>query len=257
MRLFTPTPFYESVGFHSLLPILTYEDKELTAVPGSIVPNAAGEVIFIPDHPYILATCCGEGWTTTLVKGAYFLQSSVQQCIANRVPIPLLDLVLGGRDGVLIVPGHDPTSQTCVDELLTDPKRHIHASKYIERAGFTPPELRDSIHDYALDRWPDIKAARDRERKAQGIMRSEPPPTAHPAVWKRWLWEMRMHAEQEGTTFTYIGIPYVCEDYQKAHINGAKTILSSIPPMVKGAPNRGPLRHAFSCTTAALLCVPG
>jgi hypothetical protein len=68
---------------------------------------------------------------------------------------------------------------------------------------------------------------------------------------------MRMHAEQEGTTFTYIGIPYVCEDYQKAHINGAKTILSSIPPMAKGAPNRGPLRHAFSCTAAVLLCVPG
>ena len=256
LRLITPTPYYNCVGFHSLLPILAYENKELTPVPGSFLPNDAGDIDYIADLLYVLILRCDDGWTTSLVKGAYFLLPAVQQCLANRIPIPLSDILLGGRDGVLIA-GHDPTSQKRVDELLTDPKRHAHASKYIERAGFTPPELRDYIHEYALDCWPDIKAARDRERKAQGIMRSEPPPTAHPAIWKRWLREMRTHAEQEGTTFTYVGIPYVCETYQKAHLNGAKAILSSLPPMAKGAPNRGPLRHAFSCVAAALLCVPG
>ena len=74
--------------------------------------------------------------------------------------IPLSDVILGGRDGVLIA-RHDPTSQTCVDELLTDPKCHIHASKYIEQAGFTPPELRDYIHEYTLNCWLDIKATQD------------------------------------------------------------------------------------------------
>jgi len=158
-------------------------NERLNPVHGSVELNAAGTVPFAQDRRYVIATGSMGNWTTTLYMGAYFLDPGIQYSLVNRIPIPIANTIQGGRDSVLIAPRHDPTSQEEVDALFSDPARHNHANKYAERIQFTPPELREEIHQRTLDHWPDIQTARNRERMTQGVKRKEPPPTAHNAIW--------------------------------------------------------------------------
>jgi len=251
---FTATAFYKSVGLYLLLPLLTYENRTLTPVHGSVNLNAQGSVDFIQKYCYIVATGMPGNWTTTLHIGSYFLEPVVQKALADKTLLPTLNIIPGGRGGVLIAPNHDPTSKEEVDALLSDPARHKRASKYVEHIRFTPPELRDEIHQCAFERWPDIQATRKRENQTQDMRRDKPPPDANNGMWIRWLKERR---KQEKGAFTYIGIPHTCQGYKEIHIDGAKRVASFVPLTWKGAPNRGPLRDAIFRAAAALLSVPG
>jgi hypothetical protein len=162
---------------------------------------------------------------------------------------------LGGKDGVLISP-EDPNTIAKLDELLLNSDRHSEAAGYVERVKFTPPELRDEFHQRALERWPEIRNARNRQRVEKGIQRPEPSPAAQNQKWKKWLKETRSLPRYKGN-FIYLGIPLVGQGYLNVHIDGAKAILSHLTPNTKGSITRTPLRDAFIRAAALLLCVPG
>jgi len=60
-----------------------------------------------------------------------------------------MDLILGGRNGVLIL-SRDPSNEAGITALLTTLSRHAHAKGYINRVRNTPLELREECHQKAL-----------------------------------------------------------------------------------------------------------
>ena len=258
---FSPTPFADYVRFRSLLPVIFYApDRSLTAAPGSIALDADGNIDFNPHPRFVLAlgglTPDGQpAWHTSLIRREHLLTPKAIQFRAARIPIPLAGVVLGGDNGVLISPDQDPTTEAQVVSLFGSAKRHKHAAGYVERIRFTPPELREDFHQRALERWPEVQAARRAAQSTNLPRRPEPSPSANISIWKRWLREMREHP-QSGGAFKYIGIPLVGQGYQTAHLEGARAMLSFLPFAPKGGTIRGPLRDAFLRSAAALLCVP-
>ena len=202
-------------------------------------------------------TANGPAWTTTLVTREQLLDDAISQAIATVLPLPPLRLVVGGRNGVLISPHKDPTSEGGVTALFTTPSQYRKALGYVDRIKHTPPELRDVFHQRALDRWTELQATRRREREERGESaprRHEPSPYADNFTWKKWLKDMRERPQSEGP-FKYIGIPHVGQGYQTAHLDGAKALLSFLPHS-KGGITRGPIRGAFLRAAAALFSVP-
>lgn len=252
ITLTTPSPFYESVGLMSLLPLLIYKDRRLTVVPGSAITNERGDIKYQRNSRYVVATPNNDGWTTTLHKGSYFLEPTVQNNLEQRIPIPIANIIRGGRDGVL-VNERDPSTDEKMEELLSDPSQHARAAGFVERVRFTPPELRSDVHQHALERWPEIEAARRKTYKSNKNI--EPPCTASNSVWRRWLRETKESSKDQGES-EYSGIPCVHNKYQDAHIEGAKAMIAFLPTNARGFATRGPIRKAFIRAAAMLLCVP-
>jgi hypothetical protein len=248
----TPSPFYESVGLMSLLPLLIYKDRLLTVVPGSAITDERGNIKYQRNGRYVVATPNNDGWTTTLHKGSYFLEPTVQNNLEHRIPIPVVNIIRGGRDGVL-VNERDPSTDEKMEELLSDPSQHARAAGFAERVRFTPPELRSDVHRRAIERWPEIEAERRKTYKSNKHI--EPPCTAGNSVWRRWLREAKEASKDQGE-FEYSGIPCVHNKYQDAHIEGAKAMIALLPLNAKGFATRGPIWNTFIRAAAMLLCVP-
>jgi hypothetical protein len=256
---FAATSIAPIVGFPSLLPVLYQaENRVLTAAPGTTILTGDGSVDLTAFPRYVLVIggwIDGEpSWLTSLVRSEQMQTPAMRAAIEATFILPLSGIVTGGRNGVLISPHTDPNSEAAVEELLTNVRRHAHAVAYIDRVQYTPPELRDPIHQRALERWPGIKA--ERRQQNQGFSTREPRPAATTYVWKKWLQTMR----KVNPAFTYVGIP-VSEPgrgpgYQVAHIDGTRALLAFLPLNSRGAVTSGPIRDAFLRAASALLSVP-
>lgn len=256
---FAQTPLADYVGFPSLLPVLFHRDRVLTAAPNSGCLDANGRIDFRTHDRFVFAlggfSPDGQpAWTTTLVRREFFLTPHVQQSIALNLPLPITELIMGGRNGVLIAPNHDPITEEALDALFATPRGRAYG--YAERIRYTPPELRGDFHTRAYTRWLQIQMTRRQAPPdANTPIRPEPAPNVDNHIWKRWLKERREHPQSEGN-FIYPGIPLVTSSYQTVHVEGAKALLSFIPRRTKGGFVRGMLRDAFLNAAAALLSVP-
>jgi hypothetical protein len=263
MPAYPPSPFIEPVGFHALLPVL-YEapDRSIVAADPTARLDANGNVDLDAHERYVLALggiVNGQpAWRTMLIRKNHLRTAQAQTAMLARTPMPLTDLPSGGRNGVLISPENDPTTETEVTRLFARPDR---AKFYIERIRATPPELRPVFHSRALERWEAQQATRRAEQRQhpeanKPTRRPEPSPDAPLAIWKKWLKATREFHGPE-SNYKYIGIPFLGQGYQKAHIEGAKALLSFLPLNSKRTSARfGPLRDAFLRVAAALLGVP-
>lgn len=128
----TPSPFYESIGLMSLLPILVYKDLHLTVIPSSVITNERGNIKYQCNGRYIVATPNHSGWTTILHKGSYFLEPMVQNNLEHCILITIANIIRGGRDRVL-VNECDPSTDEKMEELLSDPLQHAHTARFAER----------------------------------------------------------------------------------------------------------------------------
>ena len=139
--------------------------------------------------------------------------------------ILLSGVITGRRNGVLISPVHDPTTEAEVEALFSTPKRYHHSVPYVERILYIPPpKLCHAFHQRALEHWLEVQALRRRERQAQAPntpRRPQPSPSPDNGVWKMWLRDMRDYP-QSGGKFKHIGIPLVCQGYQTAHLDSAR-----------------------------------
>ena len=264
----TPTPsssFVESIGIHSLLPVVYFPRGHVLSTPpqshhGSAATRPNGDSALLPDgtldftaHPrYVLAIYAhtSEGdpcWSTTLVSRDFFTSLPVQRSMAARAPLPLHGTIGGGRDGVLTSPYLDPTTDEALDALFANPGGRSYG--FIERIRYTPPEIRTDLHRRALRLWKEMDPELRRHRD---IKRTEPSPRADTKVWKKWLKAMY----EADTSFEYIGVPRVGEGYISAHIEGARTTSDFIPTNAKGQPNRGSLRDTILRAAAGVLIVP-
>jgi len=154
------TPFIESVGFYASLPVLQFYGHRYECA----TINHAGT--FDYSSPFFVLvdrqlTKCGPSFITTLLRRE-FVQSH-EASIRAGIPLPVMDLILGGRNGVLIS-SHDPTNEAGITALLTTPSRHAHTKGYINRVQNTPPELREECHQKALELWAGLQDARREER---------------------------------------------------------------------------------------------
>jgi len=250
------TPWAGNLGFRALLPVIYYEGRNsLAAVPGSVILDAQGNVDFKAHSHFVLASggvYDGQpAWRTTLMPGVRFITPDALNTRAAHLPIPLLGVTLGGSNGVLISLD-DPSTEEAVNRLLRATKHHRKAAAYIERVQWTPPELREALHQRALDRWPSIMMSR---RGAKIPIQSEPLPWGDDNTWRRWLKEMREHPNFKGA-YQYIGLPLVNGGYLTAHLTGLKALLSFLPLTLQGTVTSGDPRHSFLRSAAALLIVP-
>jgi hypothetical protein len=126
-----PSPFYEFIGLMSLLPLLIYKDHLLTVVPGSAITDEHRNIKYQRNGRYVVATPNNDGWTTTLHKGSYFLNLMVQNNLEHRIPIPIVNIIRGGRDGVL-VNECDPSTDKKMEELLSDPSQYARTAEFAE-----------------------------------------------------------------------------------------------------------------------------
>jgi len=250
------TPWAGNLGFRALLPIIYYGDCNLlAAVPGSVILDAQGNVYFKAHSHFVLASggvYNGQPvWRTTLMPRVQFITLDALNTRAAHLPIPLLGVTLGGSNGVLISLD-DPSTEEAVNRLLRTTKHHRKAAVYIERVQWTPPELREALHQHALDRWPSILMSR---RGAKIPLQSEPLPWGDDNTWRRWLKEMWEHPNFKGA-YQYIGLPLVNGGYLTAHLTGLKALLSFLPLTLQGTVTSGDPRHSFLRSAAALLLVP-
>jgi hypothetical protein len=193
----------------------------------------------------------GPSWTTVLLRQNQIDNEAAHMAMQAGVPLPLSKVPLGGRNGVLYSPVHDPTDEASLNRLFTTADRFTHARGFADRIRYTPPELRSEFHSLALARWDSMQEANPAARR-QG-QRPEPLPSAIDHVWKKWLKDRReLHGQPQ-----YIGIPLVGQGYQRVHLEGAKALLSFLPLNKRGTSVRlGPLRDAFLRHAAVLLAVP-
>jgi hypothetical protein len=183
----------------------------------------------------------------TLIRCKQFLTPKAIAARKIRGKIPLMGLVLGGRNGILMSPEKDPCTQREIDTLFNAPDKIGHAYAYVKHICFTPLELRGDTHIHALDQWTTMQA------DALPTCQLEPLPTTYPKIWKCWLHQKHV-AE---THFQYIGISLVGMGFQNAHIEGNRALLTFLPLNIKGTAIRsGPLWINFLSVVAALLGVP-
>jgi len=172
-----------------------------------------------------------------------------------------MDLILGGRNGVLIS-SHDPSNEAGITALLTMLSRHAHAKGYIDRIQNIPPELCEECHQKALELWAGLQDVRRKGRIASGgvpPLPKEPLPHVSTAIWKKWLQNMREYPCTEGR-FTLKGVPFICNRYLNVHVDAARALLTLLPlSSKKSHPGTicGPLRDAFLWSAAMLLNVHG
>jgi hypothetical protein len=152
----TPSPFYESIRLMSLLPLLIYKDRLLTVIPSSAITNKCRNIKYQCNGCYVIATPNNDRWMTTLHKGSYFLELMVQNNLEHCILIPVINIIRGGRDRVL-VNKCDPSTDEKMEELLSDPLQHAHTAEFAEQVQFTPPELCSDVYQHALEHWPEIE----------------------------------------------------------------------------------------------------
>jgi hypothetical protein len=253
----SPTPLVEKLGFPALLPVIYHENRELQVAGGSARLDSKGNLDFTFHDRFVFAigriTAAGKpAWSTTLVYREYFYRKEVQAAMSLRLPLPLSPLIVGGENGVLISPDHDPQTEEKLDQLFASPKKRGRAAGYIERVRYTPPELRGDLHSHALEKWQELLASRREE--GEKIKRPEPDPTADNNSWRRWLKNTRaLHKGED--EFKYSGIPLIGRGYQTPHIEGMKALLCFLPRQRRGSINAH-LRNQFLHSAAALLSVP-
>ncbi|KAI0281507.1 hypothetical protein BC826DRAFT_1111367 [Russula brevipes] len=257
---FAPSPFLRSVGFYALLPVIVQRPgMPLWAVDDSAPLAADGDIDFSVHERYVFAF--GRwyddepAWTTTLVYRDFFLTPDAVAARASHLSLPIRDVVIGGRNGSLISTSGDPTTESEMETLLGNPGRVGRANGFIDRVRFTPPELRCDFHNRALERWAATTQERTREARSRA-RRFEPPPSAPVDIWRTWLKHMYENATEKGKPFTYCGIPRIENDYQDAHIEGAKAIIAFVPLTPKGFAVRGQIRDPFLRAAATVICEP-
>jgi hypothetical protein len=116
----------------------------------------------------------------------------------------------------VLISDTDPTDPNVIERLLTNPGRGEHASAFINRIRFTPPELRGDVHIRALKIW--RKLRRESEQDSEKTMKSEPSPRAPVDAWKAWL-KRAYEASAPEYNHEYRGIPRI-EGYSTMHIKG-------------------------------------
>ena len=134
-NLTTATP---KIRFPALLPIIYYcADNSLHTSNPSVYLTPDRDINFCRYKHYIFAT--GDtsldgapGFCTTLVWCEHFLTpEAITTCRIND-KLPLIDLVLGGRNGVVISSEKNPHTQIEVDTLLNAPDKIGYTQAYIE-----------------------------------------------------------------------------------------------------------------------------
>ena len=255
---FAPSPFLRSVGFFALLPVIVNQPGvALWAADDSAPLTTNGEIDFSAHERYVFAIGRWNedepAWTTTLVRREFFLTPAAISARSLNLSLPIRDMVIGGRNGSLVSTAGDPTTEAEMEALLKNPSRAGRAARLIERIRFTPPELRCEFHNHALELWDKIKKGSIRETRK---IRFEPPPTASINTWKSWLKQMYEEAMRTDRSYTVCGIPRVEDDYQDAHIKGARAIIALTPLTPKGFAVRGRIREPFMRAAAILLCEP-
>jgi len=133
------TPFIKSVGFYASLPMLQFYGRcyECAAIDHAGTFDYSSPFFILADGQL---TERGPSFITTLLRRE-FVQSH-EASIRAGIPLPIMDLILGGRNGVLIS-SRDPTNEAGITALLTMPSRHAHTKGYIDRVrncyGFNGP----------------------------------------------------------------------------------------------------------------------
>lgn len=258
---FAQTPFYPTVGFLSLLPVVFQgANNALYGADDSVQLLTNGAPDLAAHDRYVLAIGAlvnGQpSWVTTLVKKSFWTIRPVLTARNSRLPLPLTSRITGvfqgGRNGILIAAEVDPTTDDALEKLLSNPAKAGHVANFAERIRFTPPELRDPFYVHALERINRQEPRHSRKAKP-GL---EPPPNATTVAWKGWLKHSREHGAAKNQPFVYPGIPLVENGYQNAHIEGTRAMLAYLPVTGKGATVRGPPRSAFLRAAATLFCVP-
>jgi len=147
---FTASQFYDSIGLYSLHPILSYTSNQYfcTALAGDGDIDFASHALFV----YAFGDCnaVGPAWTTYLVTREQLTDELRAPALATNLPLPLIYIAGGGRNGVLVSPYKDPKSEEEVNTLFSTDNK---AFGYCERIHNTPPKLRNTFHQRALDRW--------------------------------------------------------------------------------------------------------
>jgi len=222
------TPFIKSVSFYASLPMLQFYGHRYKCA----AIDHAGTIDY--SSPFFVfadgqLTECSPSFITTLLWRE-FVQTH-EASIRAGIPLPIMDLILGGRNGVLIS-SHNPSNEAGIIALLTTPSRHVHAKGYINRVQNTPLELCEECHQKALKLWAGLQDVRCKERCKGRIASSgvpplpkEPSPHVSTAIWKKWLRNMREHPCTEGR-FTLKGVPFVCNGYLNVHVDAARALLT-------------------------------
>ena len=116
---FVATPFYDSVGFHSMHPVLSYSNNSYScthiAADGGIDYQA--NTFFI--YTFRVLTTDGPAWTTSLVYCEVLDDDFHALAITNGIILPLTNIIVGGRNGVLIAK-NDPNIKEKVNVLFTN-----------------------------------------------------------------------------------------------------------------------------------------
>jgi len=155
---FAPSPFLPSINIYSLLPVL-YQDRhrQLLTAENSAVVDANNQALFDAHRNLVFAIGRVEedgtpAWTTSLVCREFFLSQETQKAIKLHLPIPIRNIILGGRNRSLITRHRDPCTEAESLALIDNPKKGPQAVGYINRIRFTPPELRAPFHSRILQR---------------------------------------------------------------------------------------------------------
>ena len=138
----TATPFIKSVGFYASLPVLQFYGHryECAAIDHAGMFDYSSPFFVLADGQL---TERGPSFITMLLQRE-FVQTH-EASIQAGIPLPIMDLILGGRNRVLIS-SHDPSNEAGITALLTTPLRHVHAEGYIDHVRNTLPELREECH---------------------------------------------------------------------------------------------------------------
>jgi len=186
----TTTPFIKSVGFYASLPVLQFYGclYECTVIDHAGTFDYSSPFFVLADGQL---TERGPSFITMLLQRE-FVQTH-EASIQAGIPLPIMDLILGGRNRVLIS-SHDPSNEAGITALLTTPLRHVHAEGYIDHVRNTLPELREECHQKALELWAGLQDARREERREGHIasggvppLPKEPSPHVSTTIWKKWL----------------------------------------------------------------------
>jgi len=151
----TATPFIKSVGFYALLPMLQFygHHYECAMIDHAGTFDYSSPFFVLADRQL---TEHGPSFITTLLQRE-FVQTH-EASIRAGIPLPVMDLILGGRNRVLIS-SRDPSNEAGITALLTTPSGHAHAKGYIDRVRNTLPELREECHQKALELWAGLQDA--------------------------------------------------------------------------------------------------
>ncbi|KAI0299521.1 hypothetical protein BC826DRAFT_966965 [Russula brevipes] len=175
-----PSPFWPTVGFSSLLPVIFQgEDNYLHAADRSAPVDASGN--FNDKARYVFAFggfIDGQpSWRTSLVLGSFFTRPIAMKARQASTTLPITGVVLGGRNGML-VSDSGPTTEAVMENLLTTPEQRGYAAEFIDRIWFTPPELRNNLHNRALELWRASCQERQTTTDARRPEQAKPLPSA-------------------------------------------------------------------------------